>query len=66
MDGQTDVGHINLIGGLVTRHPAKNSIDPQPGEIVYNTMRYRRNTKQRTGNFQSKECDTMLHSYTPN
>ena len=24
-DGQTDVGHINLIGGLVTRNPPKNS-----------------------------------------
>ena len=23
MDGQTDVGHINLIGGLVTRNPPK-------------------------------------------
>ena len=23
-DGQTDVGHINLIGGLVTRNPPKN------------------------------------------
>ena len=22
-DGQTDVGHINLIGGLVTRNPPK-------------------------------------------
>ena len=25
MDGQTDVGHINLIGGLVTRNPPKNT-----------------------------------------
>ena len=25
MDRQTDVGHINLIGGLVTRNPPKNS-----------------------------------------
>ena len=24
-DGQTDVGHINLIGGLVTRNPPKNA-----------------------------------------
>ena len=24
VDGQTDVGHINLIGGLVTRNPPKN------------------------------------------
>ena len=24
MDGQTDVGHINLIGGLVTRNPPRN------------------------------------------
>ena len=26
MDGQTDVGHINLIGGLVTHNPPKNMI----------------------------------------
>ena len=26
MDGQTDVGHINLIGGLVTRNPPKKTI----------------------------------------
>ena len=25
-DGQTDVGHINLIGGLVTRSPPKNQL----------------------------------------
>ena len=25
VDGQTDVGHINLIGGLVTRNPPKNA-----------------------------------------
>ena len=24
MDRQTDVGHINLIGGLVTRNPPQN------------------------------------------
>ena len=24
VDGQTDVGHINLIDGLVTRNPPKN------------------------------------------
>ena len=24
MDGQTDAGHINLIGGLVTYNPPKN------------------------------------------
>ena len=32
-DGQTDVGHINLIGGLVTRNPPnKNNIStPQGG-----------------------------------
>ena len=24
VDGQTDVGHINLIGGLATRNPPKN------------------------------------------
>ena len=29
MDGQTDVGHINLIGGLVTRNPPKNVLFPQ-------------------------------------
>ena len=26
MDGRTDVGHINLIGGLVTRNPPKNDL----------------------------------------
>ena len=26
VDGQTDVGHINLIGGLVTRNPPKNVV----------------------------------------
>ena len=26
MDGQTDVGHINLIGRLVTRNPPKNTL----------------------------------------
>ena len=26
-DGQTDVGHINLIGGLVTRNPPKKDQD---------------------------------------
>ena len=26
VDGQTDVGHINLIGGLVTRNPPKTDI----------------------------------------
>ena len=26
VDGQTDVGHINLIGGLVTRNPLKNKM----------------------------------------
>ena len=25
-DRQTDVGHINLIGGLVTRNPPKKSV----------------------------------------
>ena len=24
VDGQTDVGHLNLIGGLITRNPPKN------------------------------------------
>ena len=27
MDGQTDVGHINLIGRLVTRNPPKNEMN---------------------------------------
>ena len=31
MDGQTDVGHINLIGGLVTRNPPKNEIMRRQG-----------------------------------
>ena len=30
MDGQTDVGHINLIGGLVTCNPPKNIKITQP------------------------------------
>ena len=36
-DRRTDVGHINLIGGLVTHNPPKNSIrdarTPKPREI---------------------------------
>ena len=27
VDGETDVGHINLIGGLVTRNPPNKIID---------------------------------------
>ena len=27
-DGQTDVRHVNLIGGLVTRNPPKKDPDP--------------------------------------
>ena len=43
VDGQTDVGHINLIGGLVTCNPPKNDPDqnsmrdaatPQPGNSI--------------------------------
>ena len=38
----------------------KNSIgnarSPQPREIVFNTMRYRNKTVQRSGDFQSKKC----------
>ena len=31
---------------------------PQPREIVFNTMRYRRSeTVQRSGDFQSKQCE---------
>ena len=33
MDGQTDVGHINLIGGLVTRNPPKNIKNLQNGRV---------------------------------
>ena len=60
MDGQTDIGHINLISGLVTRNPPKNSIrdthSPQPGQRVFNATRYRRSeTVQRSGDFQSKK-----------
>ena len=29
VDGQTDVGHINLIGGLVTRNPPKKRTNGQ-------------------------------------
>ena len=37
-DGQTDVGHINLIGGLVTRNPPKNSprLLPKPAKFEKN------------------------------
>ena len=57
----TDVGHINLIGGLVTRNPPKNSIRdahiPQPGKIFFNTMRYRSSeTVHRLGYFHSTAC----------
>ena len=37
VDGQTDVGHINLIGGLVTCNPPKNSQlwqQESPGKTV--------------------------------
>ena len=38
---------------------------PQPGEIGYNTMRYRRSdTVKRSGDFQSKQHDMILHTYT--
>ena len=33
MDGQTDVGHINLIGGLVTRNPPKKYYVTQAGHM---------------------------------
>ena len=65
----TDVGHINLIGGLVTCNPAKNSIrdarTPHPGEIVFNTMRYRSSEPiQRSGYLQTSvsyiKLQTML------
>ena len=35
-DGQTDVGHINLIGGLVTRNPPKNV---QINELMVQTLK---------------------------
>ena len=36
MDGQTDVGHINLIGGLVTRNPPNKVWEGQCAhEILY-------------------------------
>ena len=37
-DGQTNVGHINLIGGLVTRNPPKNSprLLPKPAKFEKN------------------------------
>ena len=65
MDGQTDVGHINLIGGLVTRNPPKNSIrdarTPQSGEIFFNTMRYRSSvTVQSSRYFQSSVSYTKV------
>ena len=45
-DGQTDVGHINLIGGLVTRNPPKNqsiNYSPSPegrGKAVFSSIRF--------------------------
>ena len=37
-DRQTDVGHINLMGGLVTRNPPKNSprLLPKPAKFEKN------------------------------
>ena len=34
-DGQTDVGHINLIGGLVTRNPPKKGGFSPPVHLVF-------------------------------
>ena len=32
-EGQTDVGHINLIGGLVTHNPPKNKNSEKNGQL---------------------------------
>ena len=37
-DGQTDVGHINLIGGLVTRNPPKKSVPMSINDFVDMTI----------------------------
>ena len=39
VDGQTDVGHINLIGGLVTRNPPKNEqMDRKTRQMIYTDL----------------------------
>ena len=37
VDGQTDVGHINLIGGLVTRKPPKKAKNAF-GEVLWRSV----------------------------
>ena len=38
VDGQTDIGHINLIGGLVTRNPPKNNQNSRVYTIHLNSQ----------------------------
>ena len=48
------------------RNSIRDAHTPQPGEIVFNTMGYRRSeTVQASGDFQRKQYDIMFHTYTP-
>ena len=49
VDGQTDVGHINLIGGLVTRNPPKNE----------------QMDKQMDGQTNGRKTDKRTHGISP-
>ena len=45
MDGQTDVGHINLIGGLVTRNPPNKTkipaiVNEKISDLVHDFMNF--------------------------
>ena len=59
-DGQTDVGHINLIGGLVTRNPPKNDYTTH---IITNSMQYTFNKimKPDVNKYSTLEIDLRLH-----
>ena len=37
-DRQTDVGHINLIGGLVTRNPPKNVLYIRREDVIFTAV----------------------------
>ena len=51
MDGQTDVGHINLIGGLVTHNPPKNF----PG-LLHTPAKYEKNPPSACEAIAKKKC----------
>ena len=42
-----------------------DACNPKPEKIVYSTMRYKSDKVQRSGDFQSKQFDMMLYTYTP-